>query len=141
MGSVIRGGEGRNMMGDLGSPARGSYGPPPASHVPPPPKGFTVDKPAREFNKGKDLVCYKYALYRCDKGDSCRYLHDEDLAIEYIAKMIQLYQKSKHFKPSVNVEDPQLRQFVVTDPLIIEDEWYGYQHWRREHEGPPISRR
>ena len=49
--------------------------------------------------------------------------------------MIRLYKSSKHFKPTAGNKDsqPQLRQFEVTSLDIIEEEWYGYQAWEREH--------
>ena len=126
-GLAMRGGYGRGVTGGRVVSGRGRGPAPPAAQLPRPPKEFTVEAP---------YVCFKYALHdSCDKGDACPYSHDAGLAEQYITKMIRLYKSSKHFKHTAGNKDsqPQLRQFEVTSLDIIEEEWYGYQAWEREH--------
>ena len=130
--SAGRGFGGRADARGRGSDARGRFGPrAPAAYAggrgPPPggpmrpPKGFTPDAP---------LVCFKFAVGGCDKGDKCEYAHDRALAAKYLAKMVKRYTGSKFYDPKVTADDPPSQHFQVTE--MSEEQWIAMLSWERE---------
>jgi hypothetical protein len=116
-----RGSDGRGRFGPRAQAAyAGGRGPPPGGPTRPP-KGFTPDAP---------LVCFKFALGGCDKGDKCEYAHDRALAAKYLARMVKRYTGSKFYDPKITADDPPSQQFQVTE--MSEEQWLAMLSWERE---------
>jgi hypothetical protein len=111
---------------------RGNFGPrAPAAHAGGRrPATGAATKPPKEFKPDAPLVCFKFALGSCDKGDKCDYAHDKGLAAKYLARMVKRYTGSKFYDPKVTADEPPSQHFQVTE--MSEEQWIAMIAWERE---------
>ena len=79
------------------------------------------------------MVCYKFAVGTCEKGNNCEYAHDIELAKKYLHMKVKYYTDSKWYKPAPGSnEAPRLSLFVVEERE--EEDWYEFQRLVLEEE-------
>ena len=70
------------------------------------------------------MVCYKFAMDKCDQGDNCQYSHNIEEAKKWVMMKAKYYMDSKWYRPSPG-DPPRLSLFMEADQE--EQDWYKFQ--------------